>query len=387
MVYAHGRVFHDADSHIMELPNFMSRHADAALLADIKDLTPVWRGELDKLPEHAAVTATGRHEPVRLASLLALGDDLINGPKGFDSLGAFNTEERTTALDMLGFSSQLVFPTFCLQIVFAPDKPLEWRYRAAHAHNLGMAEFCAGDKRLKGVGCLPLDDVPSALKEIDHILELGLAAALIPAQPPGDRSPGHSDLDVVWAKLADAGLPFVLHIGTHDHQADPRYRDNGRAPPSVGNGGGEVVGGKDIMALSHPFEVFIGALVLDGVLERHPTLKGAVVEVGAGWVPALLRRLDWAARLWSKTTPEFAAFTRKPSEQIIDQLIFTPLVQEEVGKLIDESDVRLYAFSSDYPHPEGGRGPVERFEKALMGHSEAEKKRFYEENFLTVFNV
>ena len=41
-------------------------------------------------------------------------------------------------------------------------------------------------------------------------------------------------------------------------------------------------------------------MVLDGVLERHPALRGASVELGAGWVPELLRRLDWVVKHWSR---------------------------------------------------------------------------------------
>jgi predicted TIM-barrel fold metal-dependent hydrolase len=39
-------------------------------------------------------------------------------------------------------------------------------------------------------------------------------------------------------------------------------------------------------------------------------------------------------------------------------------------------------FSSDYPHVEGGRRPVERFEASLGDASEDVRRRFYSENFL-----
>jgi hypothetical protein len=45
-----------------------------------------------------------------------------------------------------------------------------------------------------------------------------------------------------------------------------------------------------------------------------------------------------------------------------------PFGYENVGELIRQSDERLYMFSSDYPHPEGGRGPLARFEASLAGH-------------------
>ena len=38
-------------------------------------------------------------------------------------------------------------------------------------------------------------------------------------------------------------------------------------------------------------------------------------------------------------------------------------------------------FSSDYPHVEGGRRPIERFEASLGDAPEAVRDRFYRANF------
>ncbi|MBW2292509.1 MAG: amidohydrolase, partial [Deltaproteobacteria bacterium] len=39
-------------------------------------------------------------------------------------------------------------------------------------------------------------------------------------------------------------------------------------------------------------------------------------------------------------------------------------------------------FSTDYPHVEGGRRPVERFERSLGNASEQIRDRFYAKNFI-----
>lgn len=126
-------------------------------------------------------------------------------------------------------------------------------------------------------------------------------------------------------------------------------------------------------------------MVIDGLLERHPALRGAVVELGAGWVPELVHRLDWVVDHWKRVDEGLRAFTRKPSEQIREQLAFTPFVFEPVGDLIDQSSADLYLFSTDYPHVEGGRNPLGRFEAALGDRSEAVRDLFYAENFLRIF--
>jgi hypothetical protein len=90
-------------------------------------------------------------------------------------------------------------------------------------------------------------------------------------------------------------------------------------------------------------------------------------------------------KIWSKTDENLARFTRKPSEQLTQQLAFTPYVFEDVGALIDQSNPELYLFSTDYPHTEGGRNPIARFESALGNRSEAIRDGFYSENFLRIF--
>jgi predicted TIM-barrel fold metal-dependent hydrolase len=101
----------------------------------------------------------------------------------------------------------------------------------------------------------------------------------------------------------------------------------------------------------------------------------------------MLTRLDWVAEIWRRSEPELAALSRKPSEQIIDQLAFTPFVYENVRALVEASDPRLYLFSSDYPHTEGGRAPLARFEASLAGLEEPAKTRFYSGNFARLFEV
>jgi predicted TIM-barrel fold metal-dependent hydrolase len=384
MSYATGRTFRDADSHIMELPDFLIAHADPAM----RELMPEIRVDAPRLQQGLRDAAERRaHSPEHVTELLALGDQLIAGPKGYLALGAFNAQERSRALDLLGFAQQLVFATFSAGIAFSEQRALPERYAAAKAHNRAMAEFCQADPRLFGVALLPLDDVAEALAELAHILALGLRAVWVPHRPCGGRSPGHDALDPIWARLAEARVPFLLHVGGRALQIDPRWMDTGRALPSDWLGGGENVRGKDMTSLHHHAETFIGTLVLDGVLQRHPRLQGGVIELGAGWVPSLLKRLDWIAEIWRKSEPDLKALASRPSEQIIERLRFTPYPYEDVGDLIRQSDSRLYMFSSDYPHVEGGRNPLGRFAATLAGCDAQAMERFYAANFAELFGL
>lgn len=378
MPYATGRRFLDADSHLMELPDFLRDHAEASM----RDrLPPIGISAGGMLGEALAdLTEQGGLPPDRVDELVAMGDDLIAGPKGYEALGACNPGERVAALDQLGFERQFVFSTFAAAAVFDPQQEPEVARAATAAHNRAMAAFCEVDQRMIGVATIPLDDPDAAVAEVDHVLELGLGAVWVPHRLAGGASPGHDRLDRFWARLAEAGLPALLHVGGVNLQVEPGWMDTGRPVPNDWLGGGENIRGKDMIALHQPAELFVGAMVLDGVFERHRGLRLGVIELGAGWVPAMVRRLDQIAAIWQRSEPELAALTRPPSQQLAEQAAFTPYPFEDVGAMIRESDPNLYLFSSDYPHTEGGRNPLGRFESSLAGVDDEARDLFYAGN-------
>src|ERR1700719_1942299 len=179
MPYAEGRIFNDADSHIMETQDWLISHADPDLRAK---LHPLALGSGGRLVEKGIAPA----------------------------------DERRRALDLLGFRSQLVFTTFAITHFWGEFEQVrstpEVLYGGARAHNRAIADFCRGDKRLLAVGFVPLDIPELAEKEIDEAIKLGCAAIHVPSLPPGMKSPTHPDYNGVWARLQDADVPFVLHI-------------------------------------------------------------------------------------------------------------------------------------------------------------------------------
>jgi predicted TIM-barrel fold metal-dependent hydrolase len=379
MSYAAGRLILDADSHLMELPDFLTAHADPGRAELMPHLGAITTGQFNP-GKHVGKSG---HDPEVVERLRQLGDNLTRGPKWHEALGSFSGPERTVALDMLGFDAQVVFSSFCARPIF--EAPLETRYPIARAHNRAMAAFCGGDRRLIGVAIVPLDDPDQALTEIERALAAGLGAVWVAADPPGGRSPGHPAHDRIWATLAERGVPFILHVGSSSLQIPPPWMNDGFPERRTARGGAEVIGSKDLTVIHHASQRFISALVLDGVLERHPTLRGGVIEIGAGWVPDMIRRLDHAAEIWARSEPHLALMTRKPSEQIHDQLRFTPYPFEDVAQIMRETCPDLYLFSSDYPHAEGGRDPIGRFDRSLADAAESAKAGFFAENFRTLY--
>ncbi|RPI07324.1 MAG: hydrolase, partial [Actinobacteria bacterium] len=86
MVYAQGRTYYDADSHIMELPDFLRDYADP----DMRERLPQIHVDAPRLKEGLVHALEHRsHRPEQVAEMVALGDTLISGPKGYMALGAF----------------------------------------------------------------------------------------------------------------------------------------------------------------------------------------------------------------------------------------------------------------------------------------------------------
>jgi predicted TIM-barrel fold metal-dependent hydrolase len=371
MPYAAGRTCYDADSHLMELSDWLVKFADPGVRGKIRALQLGGAGAL--AAKAVADAETRRGDPAAAAALEA---DVM-GPKGWSALGAFDPQERSRALDLLGFEQQLVFSTFAATQFFGDD--LELLYGGTRAHNRAMAAFCADDRRLIGVGMVPWADPARTLAEAEEAVRLGCGALLVPSHPGKGRSPTHPNYDSLWAFLQEASIPFMTHIGGGGRPLPRAFHDNGR-PVTDFLGGGENIRAKDYMALHNPPEAFLSCLVLDGMLEKFPRLRGGCIEQGALWVVPWLKRLDIAQATFRKTEPSLRLPLRA-SDYVRRQLKFTPFPTEPVGWLIEQAGEELFLFSSDYPHPEGGRDPLARFEASLASSSATAQQRFYSGNF------
>lgn len=120
-------------------------------------------------------------------------------------------------------------------------------------------------------------------------------------------------------------------------------------------------------------------LALDGVFERFPRPRGASIEQGAEWVPGMLKKLDGAMQ-FARTEPDLAALPMPASDYIRRQVKFTPFPKDDVGWVLDQVGPEVLLFSTDFPHPEGTRDPIGRFEQHLARFDQDTQERFYVEN-------
>jgi uncharacterized protein len=321
----------------------------------------------------------------------ARAEERLMQDKGWMAMGGFDPAERSRVLDLLGFDGQLVFATFATAMFNLPrgihrytdqeqlSADLDLLYAGCRAQNKAMNSFCAEDRRLLPVAYVSLVDPSRAVDVTAEAIADGCSAVMVPSTAAGDRSPTHPDLDPLWALLQDRDIPFVLHVGGGGRLLDRAFHNNAM-PVSDHLGGGENIRSKDYLAIYHSPAMFLGALILDGVFDRFPGLRGGCIEQGAGWVVSWMRHLDYAQRAFRRTEEPLQRLALKPSEYVNRHLKFTPFPGEPVGWMMDQAGPELFMFSTDYPHPEGGKDPLAKFEEEMQGVSAEDQARFYRAN-------
>ncbi len=383
MPYAEGRTFHDADSHVMETPHWLLPYADTGIRERLRPifLSAVKPGEetfIDELDRR-------RHDP---ADRERAEQELMQR-KNWSALGSFARDDRPRALDLLGFSSQLVFNTFLNPYLLEAERgsDLDFAYGLARAHNRAIVDFCSIDRRLLAVAYVPLADFDRARAMAREAIDMGAKALLVPSACPARHSPSHIGLFPVWEIAQEARLPVVFHVGGGGQLLDPHYFANGLPPVPDFHGGAENFRSVDYMAIPFPPMQTLATMIIDGVLDRFPRLKVGVIEQGGVWLPSWTRQLDAAHEAFARGEERLRRLALRPSEYVTRQVRVTPYPTEPVGWIISQVGEEVCLFSSDYPHVEGGRNPIRRFEASLDGIGERAKQRFYCDNFVDLMGA
>ena len=376
MPYISDRLVHDADSHLMELDDCLDAHFQPSLLARFhacagyqaalaRGLRPGRSREAHADPVFRAGVAAG-----------------LMLRKNHEAHGAFIADDRPRALNLLGLASQLVFTTFCLgNFNLDQGDDLMLAYAAADAHNRMMNQFCAVDARLLATAYVPLEDFDRALATARLALQGGAKALMVPSLCPRRHGPSHIGLDPVWALAQEAGVPVLFHVGGEE-KMNPVYKRNGLPPVPDFHGGDDNFTSVSYMAIPQALMQTLSTLVFDGVFDRFPRLKWGAIELGAAWLPGWLRAMDSAAHAFRRNETRLQRLSARPSEIAQRQLRVTPYPHEDTGWIVAQAGEQMTMFSTDYPHVEGGRAPVKRFDEALAGCSPRAVQRFYADNFI-----
>jgi predicted TIM-barrel fold metal-dependent hydrolase len=377
MPYVEGMTVHDADAHVMELPDTLESY-----------VTPAWR-------ERVAAKLNKKSDDGWVQTALDLqadpafrdeADANLLLRKNYQAMGAFDKADRPRAVDLLGFASQLIFTTSGLSLL-----PLEYgddpnlAVEAAKAHNRMMADYCSVDRRLLATAFISLADRSRVVEIAREAIDMGAKGLMIPSAVPAGHAHSHRDFEPLWALAQEARLPILFHVGG-EKKIDPAYFENGGPQVLDFHGGAENFTSVSFMAIPMSIWQTLSVLVFDGVFDRYPDLKFGAIELGAGWLPSLMQFMDSGAAAFHKEE-RIQRLSAKPSEILQRQFYATPYPHEDAGWIIRNVGEDMCLFSSDYPHVEGGRNPMKRFNESLEGISASARRKFFRDNFIAMMGA
>jgi uncharacterized protein len=242
-------------------------------------------------------------------------------------------------------------------IEYLGDAEAGWE--VCRIYNDWLADFCkTAPNRLIGLPVIPGTDIEQALAEFKRVskygfkgIELGCSDNMVPLF--------ETKWEPLWSALVDNGMAIHIH-------------GRGQAWPSMAHWSKKEQSAANALMVSKvPFNFVpvVAAVILGGMLERHPKLNVVLGESGIGWIPALLDRMDYE---WEEAFRGELELTMKPSEYWRRQCKAT-FQYDEVGvHLLKFLGVETLMWASDFPHPQGTWPDSADFIHKQFGHLPAD---------------
>jgi len=300
----------DADGHVVEPGDLFT------------DWCPPGRPVMD-LPPTTPVQLCGD------SSLLA--DQLEHG---------FDAPSYLRAMDAQGIDAAVLFPSMGLFVPYLPELSDAESAAACTAYNEWIAAYRAVDPhRLTGMAVVPQRAPGLAAAEVRRAAALGLPGVVVRPNHVADVYLDDPAFDPLYDALEETGLVLGVHEAL------------GLRAPTIGSDRFRGFAARHMC--SHPLEQMTAAvaLLLGGVLERHPSMRVAFLESGTGWLPYWLARLD-EHREWMEHS-ECADLSLTPREYFARQCVISSDPEDRLAAFVVATvGADHVMWASDFPHPD-----------------------------------
>jgi predicted TIM-barrel fold metal-dependent hydrolase len=290
---------------------------------------------------------------------------------------------RLAAMDAQGVDKTLLFPTLGVTIEGYLSHDVELLYEAFHAFNQWVDEDWgfAWRERIFAAPYLIMMDVDRLVAELEWALSRGARVITLRPGPAYGRSPADPCFDPFWARVNEAGVLVAYHAYEGPSLQTEAHDRLWAAPPAPRRPEDRLLRNA-LCGVDTAIMDTLTALVLHGLFSRFPKLRVATIELGSGWVPYLMRRLDHAGGLINRRITAFGhTLPVRPSEVFREKVWVSPFPEEDIAELARAIGVEHVLMGSDWPHAEGTRQPLD-YARGLEGFDAPSRRRIMRDNTL-----
>jgi predicted TIM-barrel fold metal-dependent hydrolase len=184
----------------------------------------------------------------------------------------------------------------------------------------------------------------------------------------GWRSPGDEEFDPFWARVNEAGITVVAHVGSNGYTANG-YGGNA-ALAALGGGRKPSVAG---LIPERAIYDFLLTLAYDKLFERFSNLRVASIENGSGFLADLFVKLEHS----KMRMPHY--YKEDPAELFRKHVWINPFWEDKTSDVVEQMGADQVIFGSDWPHMEGMEHPRDIFNE-LDGISLADQEKILRNN-------
>lgn len=238
-----------------------------------------------------------------------------------------------------GLKAEVLYGVLGLDRFLGDDVPaLELAYRVFCDW---VADFCAAAPgRFAAIAPITSHDPEQSAREVRYAAKLGIRG--IEIRPGGAIKPfWHRMWEPLWTAAEETGLPLHFHsdIGRLNMMGTAEDKQEYQAVLAALTASIGKMGNAE----------HLGAMILSGVLERHPKLVLVMGECDLSWIPHFLWRMDYSVTEREHST----GLKLKPSEYWQRQCKAT-FQSDRLGmEMIGHLGVDNVMWGNDYPHPDG----------------------------------
>lgn len=201
----------------------------------------------------------------------------------------WDLENYTRGMDQQGIEVSVLFPTRGLLLSQVPKQGLPTGYSArardehlvlayCRGYNNYVATMCQQNRRLRGVAIVPFQNITAAVNEARRaVTELGLSGIALSSLGLAEHV-GSTIYWPIYEEIERLNVPLLIHNLSYQ---GPGY--DLRADTFLFQ---DTVGGS--METFHTCT----ALMYGGIPEKFPKLRLGVFNIGIGWIPFLMERMD-----------------------------------------------------------------------------------------------